>query len=66
MAIYLKEFVATHNYGMTGKMDAAARLFCVQNFRQLKCISRRIPSQQPANIIYTFQTAVHIEKYALS
>jgi hypothetical protein len=62
MDIYLIEFVATHNYGTTGKMDAAARLFCVQNFRQLKCVSRHIPSQQPANIIYTLQTAVHREK----
>jgi len=30
--IYLKEFVTTHNYGMTSKMDATARFFCVQGF----------------------------------
>lgn len=36
--IYLKEFVATKNYGMTGKMDAAARFFCVQHFGKLESI----------------------------
>jgi hypothetical protein len=40
MDIYLKEFVATHNYGMTGKMDAAARFFCVQHFGKLESILR--------------------------